>query len=61
MRILLEKTIINDVNKKYYRFYMPHGLYVDFEGKVWVTDVGLHQVMKFDLDNMDKPELTLGS
>lgn len=40
---------------------MPHGLYVDFEGKVWVTDVGLHQVMKFDLDNMDKPELTLGS
>lgn len=28
-------------------FYMPHGLSIDDEGNVWVTDVGLHQVMKF--------------
>ena len=27
---------------------MPHGLTVDFEGNVWVTDVGLHQAIKFD-------------
>ena len=27
---------------------MPHGLNVDFEGNVWVTDVGLHQAIKFD-------------
>lgn len=42
------------------RFYMPHGLSVDHEGKVWVTDVGLHQVLKFDLDNFDEPELVIG-
>lgn len=28
-------------------FYMPHGLKVDQEDNIWVTDVGLHQVMKF--------------
>lgn len=31
----------------YYRFYMPHGLTVDHEDNVWITDVALHQVMKF--------------
>ena len=29
-------------------FYMPHGLKVDHDGNTWVTDVGLHQVMKFN-------------
>ena len=29
-------------------FYMPHGLEVDREGNIWVTDAGLHQVFKFD-------------
>ncbi|TDU71002.1 peptidylamidoglycolate lyase [Prosthecobacter fusiformis] len=28
------------------RFIMPHGLTVDQEGHVWLTDVGLHQVFK---------------
>lgn len=28
-------------------FFMPHGLTVDLEGNVWVTDVALHQVFKF--------------
>lgn len=28
------------------RFIMPHGLTVDREGNVWLTDVGLHQVFK---------------
>ena len=28
-------------------FMMPHGLTVDSENNVWVTDVGLHQVFKF--------------
>lgn len=28
------------------RFIMPHGLSLDFEGNVWLTDVGLHQVFK---------------
>jgi peptidylamidoglycolate lyase len=28
-------------------FVMPHGLTVDAQNNVWVTDVGLHQVFKF--------------
>ncbi len=28
-------------------FIMPHGLRVDKQNNVWVTDVGLHQVFKF--------------
>lgn len=31
-------------------FIMPHGLMVDKENNVWVTDVGLHQVFKFTHD-----------
>lgn len=29
-------------------FIMPHGLEVDREDNIWVTDCGLHQVFKFD-------------
>jgi peptidylamidoglycolate lyase len=29
------------------QFIMPHGLTVDRENNIWVTDVGLHQVFKF--------------
>lgn len=29
-------------------FIMPHGLTVDKENNVWVTDVGLHQIFKFN-------------
>ena len=25
---------------------MPHGLTIDDDGNVWVTDVGLHQVIR---------------
>ena len=28
-------------------FYMPHGLTLDPEGNIWVTDVGLQQALKF--------------
>ncbi|XP_064474449.1 peptidyl-alpha-hydroxyglycine alpha-amidating lyase 2-like [Ornithodoros turicata] len=40
-------------------FLMPHGLYIDPEDNVWVTDVGLHQVFKFP-KNETKPSLVLG-
>jgi len=30
-----------------HRFYMPHGITVDHENNVWLTDVALHQVFKF--------------
>lgn len=46
------------------RFYMPHGLTIDHEDNVWVTDVALHQVFKFSslasLDKNSNPLLTLG-
>lgn len=29
-------------------FIMPHGLKIDKQNNIWVTDVGLHQVFKFD-------------
>jgi peptidylamidoglycolate lyase len=32
------------------RFIMPHGLTIDHEDNVWLTDVGLHQVHKFDTE-----------
>jgi len=40
-------------------FYMPHGLDVDHEGNIWVTDVGLHQVLKFSKGET-KPSLVIG-
>jgi peptidylamidoglycolate lyase len=39
-------------------FIMPHGLTVDHQDNVWVTDVGLHQVFKFSHNG--KLLLTLG-
>lgn len=40
------------------RFNMPHGLTIDHEGNVWLTDLGLHQVFKCTPDG--KVLLTLG-
>lgn len=40
-------------------FAMPHGLTIDREDNVWVTDVALHQVFKFD--KTGKLLLTLGT
>ncbi len=40
------------------RFIMPHGLTVDHEGNLWLTDVGLHQVLKCTPEG--KVLLTLG-
>jgi len=31
-------------------FIMPHGLTVDKDNNIWVTDVGLHQILKFSHD-----------
>ncbi|XP_073812243.1 peptidyl-alpha-hydroxyglycine-alpha-amidating lyase 1 [Musca autumnalis] len=42
-------------------FYMPHGLTIDHEDNVWVTDVALHQVFKFGpRGSDDKPLMKLG-
>lgn len=41
---------------------MPHGLTIDKENNAWITDVALHQVMKFNSNGRTngKPVLTLG-
>eukprot|EP00873_Tetraselmis_striata_P004906 jgi/Tetstr1/425170/TSEL_015631.t1 len=38
-------------------FYMPHGLTIDHEGNLWLTDTGLHQVFKFAPDGTKLLEL----
>ncbi len=40
--------IINSWGANY--FIMPHGLTVDKQNNIWVTDVGLHQIFKFSHD-----------
>ncbi|XP_014468096.1 PREDICTED: peptidyl-alpha-hydroxyglycine alpha-amidating lyase 1 [Dinoponera quadriceps] len=35
-------------------FYLPHGLTVDHSGNYWITDVGMHQVFKFDAQDIEK-------
>lgn len=43
-------------------FYMPHGITVDQENNVWVTDVALHQVMKLNREVAgDSPLMVLGT
>ncbi|KAK7072789.1 hypothetical protein SK128_007896, partial [Halocaridina rubra] len=42
-------------------FFMPHGLTLDKDDNIWVTDVGLHQVLKFPAGyGNGQPLLTLG-
>ena len=40
-------------------FYVPHGITVDSNDNVYVTDAGLHQVMRFP-KGAEKPDLVLG-
>ncbi|XP_003747037.1 peptidylglycine alpha-amidating monooxygenase [Galendromus occidentalis] len=42
------------------RFVLPHGMYIDFEDNIWVTDVALHQVFKFNKGYKDHASLVLG-
>ncbi|CAF1251493.1 unnamed protein product [Didymodactylos carnosus] len=39
---------------------MPHGLSVDKSGNLWLTDVAMHQVFKYDTSNIPQLVLTLG-
>lgn len=40
-------------------FIMPHGLSIDPQGKVWITDPGLEQVFRFSPDGVQ--ELVIGT
>lgn len=39
---------------------MPHGIHMDKKGNLWITDVGMHQVFRFDAGMKVKPSLVLG-
>ena len=39
---------------------MPHGISVDPYGNIWVTDVALHQVLRFSREDLSTPDLVLG-
>jgi DNA-binding beta-propeller fold protein YncE len=39
---------------------MPHGINVDSNDNIWVTDVGLHQVIKYTNNKYDAPSAILG-
>ncbi|XP_067667286.1 peptidyl-glycine alpha-amidating monooxygenase B-like [Haliotis asinina] len=41
------------------QFYLPHGIEVDSKGNIWVTDIGLHQVMRIP-KGASAPDLVLG-
>ncbi|KAH9393175.1 hypothetical protein TYRP_022036 [Tyrophagus putrescentiae] len=41
-------------------FYMPHGISVDPQGNIWLTDVALHQAFRFKKNNFDVADLVLG-
>ncbi|XP_064543606.1 peptidyl-alpha-hydroxyglycine alpha-amidating lyase 1 isoform X3 [Drosophila montana] len=52
--------VLYEWGKKF--FYLPHGLSIDPEDNVWVTDVALHQVFKFPpRGEGGRPLLTLGT
>lgn len=35
-------------------FYLPHGLTIDVDGNYWITDVALHQVFKFNSEDITR-------
>ncbi|KAK7115903.1 peptidyl-glycine alpha-amidating monooxygenase B-like isoform X2 [Littorina saxatilis] len=41
------------------KYFMPHGIEVDDNGNIWLTDVALHQVFRIPRDGTE-PDLTLG-
>ncbi|XP_071507149.1 peptidyl-glycine alpha-amidating monooxygenase-like [Diadema antillarum] len=42
------------------QFYLPHGLTIDHEDNVWLTDVAMHQVFKYPAGGGNSSLLTLG-
>ncbi|XP_014205256.1 peptidyl-alpha-hydroxyglycine alpha-amidating lyase 1 [Copidosoma floridanum] len=52
--ILLEKSGQMILEWGRNMFFLPHGLTIDSEGNYWVTDVAMHQVFKFDAQDIEK-------
>lgn len=41
-------------------FFMPHGISVDPQGNIWLTDVALHQAFRYKKNNFVSADLVLG-
>ncbi|KYQ52011.1 Peptidyl-alpha-hydroxyglycine alpha-amidating lyase 1 [Trachymyrmex zeteki] len=52
--ILLDKNgkVISEWGRN--MFYLPHGLTIDQSGNYWITDVAMHQVFKFDAQDVKR-------
>lgn len=52
--VLLDKTgkVLLEWGKN--MFFLPHGLTIDSLGNYWITDVAMHQVFKFDGEEVEK-------
>lgn len=52
--ILLDKSgkVISEWGKN--MFYLPHGLTIDQHGNYWITDVAMHQVFKYDAQDVKR-------
>ncbi|XP_029156465.1 peptidyl-alpha-hydroxyglycine alpha-amidating lyase 1-like isoform X2 [Nylanderia fulva] len=52
--VLLNKSgkVILEFGKN--MFYLPHGLTIDKSGNYWITDVAMHQVFKFNAQDIEK-------
>ncbi|XP_039307566.1 peptidyl-alpha-hydroxyglycine alpha-amidating lyase 1 isoform X2 [Solenopsis invicta] len=52
--ILLDKSgkVISKWGKN--MFYLPHGLTIDQQGNYWITDVAMHQVFKYDAQDVKR-------
>lgn len=52
--ILLDKSgkVLSEWGKS--MFYLPHGLTIDQSGNYWITDVAMHQVFKFDAQDVER-------
>ncbi|XP_031572438.1 peptidyl-glycine alpha-amidating monooxygenase-like [Actinia tenebrosa] len=41
-------------------FYLPHGITVDHSDNIWLTDIAMHQVLKYPPKGDDMPLLSVG-
>ncbi|XP_043598213.1 peptidyl-alpha-hydroxyglycine alpha-amidating lyase 1-like isoform X2 [Bombus pyrosoma] len=51
--ILLDKSGKKLLEWGAHKFYLPHGLTIDMHGNYWITDVALHQVHKYDAEDIE--------
>ena len=59
--LLLDKTGNKLIEWGRSMFYLPHGLTIDSLGNYWITDVAMHQVFKFDGEDIQKHKQLLNS